>query len=266
MKPERPPGPLASPGRALSTLLPSWKRPLAVAAHPDDETFGLGALISQLAAAGASVHILCYTHGEASTLNENHTDLLRQRADELRKAGAALGAAEVTLLDYPDGDLAAQPLDELAAHVKALATRHRADGLLAFDDTGITGHPDHKAATTAAVQAGAALGLPLLGWALPAEIASRLRAETGQPFTGRPPGNLDFGVPVDRARQRKAAWLHASQISPGAVLWRRLELQGDTEHLRWLLPPRTLLKPARDDAPASPDHAVASGTSSQIPP
>ena len=237
MKPERPPGPLASPGRALSPLLPSWKRPLAVAAHPDDETFGLGALISQLAAAGASVHILCYTHGEASTLNENHTDLLRQRAHELRKAGAALGAAEVTLLDYPDGDLAAQPPDELAAHVKALATRHRADGLLAFDDTGITGHPDHRAATAAAVRAGTALALPVLAWALPADVADRLRAETGQPFAGQAPGSLDFRVPVDRACQRKAAGLHASQISPGAVVWRRLELQGDTEHLRWLLPP-----------------------------
>ena len=266
MKPDQLLGPAASPSRVLSPLLPAWRRPLAVVAHPDDETFGLGAIISQMAAAGARVHILCYTHGEASTLNETHTDLLRQREHELRQAGTALGAADVTLLGYSDGGLAAQPPSELAAHVMALATRHRADGLLAFDDTGITGHPDHKAATTAAVQAGAALGLPLLGWALPAEIASRLRAETGQPFTGRPPGNLDFGVPVDRARQRKAAWLHASQISPGAVLWRRLELQGDTEHLRWLLPPRTLLKPARDDAPASPDHAVASGTSSQIPP
>ena len=99
MQPARPPGLAGSSRRVLSPLLPAWQRPLAVVAHPDDETFGLGALISQLAAAGASVHILCYTHGEASTLNENHTDLLRQRAHELRKAGAALGAAEVTLLD-----------------------------------------------------------------------------------------------------------------------------------------------------------------------
>ena len=121
--------------------------------------------------------------------------------------------------------------------MKALATRHRADGLLAFDDTGITGHPDHQAATAAAVRAGTALALPVLAWALPADVADRLRAETGQTFAGQAPGSLDFRVPVDRACQRKAAGLHASQISPGAVVWRRLELQGDTEHLRWLLPP-----------------------------
>lgn len=238
MKPARPLSIPASPGRRpVERFLPAWQRPLAVVAHPDDETFGLGAIVSQLAAASARVHILCYTHGEASTLNENHTDLLRQREQELRQASAALGAAGVTLLGYRDGGLPAQPLPELAADVTGLATRHRADGLLAFDDTGITGHPDHKAATAAAVQAGRALGLPLLGWALPAEIASTLRAETGQPFAGQPPGALDLRIRVDRACQRRAAWLHASQISPTAVVWRRLELQGDTEHLRWLLPP-----------------------------
>ncbi len=32
--------------------------------------------------------------------------------------------------------------------------------------------------------------------------------------------------------------MHASQISPTAVLWRRLQLQGDREHLRWLQPPQ----------------------------
>ena len=237
MKPDQLPGPAASPSRVLSPLLPAWQRPLAVVAHPDDETFGLGAIISQMAAAGARVHILCYTHGEASTINENNAKLLRQRGRELRQASATLGAAEITLLGYRDGHLAAQPPGELADRVTALAARHHPDGLLTFDDTGITGHPDHRAATAAAVRAATVLALPVLAWALPAGPADRLRAETGLPFAGQPPGNLDFAVPVDRARQRKAAWLHASQISPGAVLWRRLELQGDTEHLRWLLPP-----------------------------
>jgi N-acetylglucosamine malate deacetylase 2 len=192
---------------------------------------------NRMAAAGARVHILCYTHGEASTLNENHSDLLRQREHELRQASAALGAAGITLLGDSDGGLAARPPGELAERVAALAARHHPDGLLAFDDTGITGHPDHQAATAAAVRAGAMLGLPVLAWALPADIAGRLRAETGQLFAGQPPGNLDFRIRVDRACQCQAAWLHASQISPSAVLWRRLELQGDTEHLRWLGPP-----------------------------
>jgi LmbE family N-acetylglucosaminyl deacetylase len=260
MKPARPPGTPASPGRVLSPLLPAWQRPLAVIAHPDDETFGLGAIISQMAAARVDVHILCYTHGEASTLNHNHTDLLRQREYELRKASAALGAAGITLLRYRDGGLAGQPPGELADRVTALAALRHADGLLVFDDNGVTGHPDHQAATAAAVRAGSGLALPVLAWALPADVAGRLQAETGQPFAGQPPGNLDFRVAVDRACQRQAAWLHASQISPTAVLWRRLDLQGDTEHLRWLLPPGDRRSPVRSHPTApwsrTPDPVV----------
>lgn len=220
-------------------LLPGWSKVLVIVAHPDDESFGLGAIVSLMTATGAAAHILCYTHGEASTLNENDTDLDREREAELQQASTELAAATVTLLDYPDGGLAAIPPPELAAHAVGLAARHRPDGVLVFDDTGITCHPDHQAATRAAVQAATVAGLPVLAWALPAAIADRLRAETGQPFTGQPPDRLDLCIRVDRTRQRRAALMHASQISPAAVLWRRLQLQGDCEHLRWLLPPPT---------------------------
>jgi hypothetical protein len=71
---------------------------------------------------------------------------------------------------------------------------------------------------------------------LPAAVAARLRAEAGQDCCG-PPGRIDLCVRVSRDRQRRAALFHASQISPGAVLWRRLQLQGDCEHLRWLAAP-----------------------------
>ena len=218
------------PGRSL----PSWAGVLAVVAHPDDETFGLGGVIDRMAGRGAAVHILCYTHGEASTLNETGADLRHMREGELREAAAELGAATVTLLDYPDGQLGSTPAAELAAHVIHAAARHQADGLLVFDDTGITGHPDHQAATSAAMTAAQTAGLPVLAWTLPAAVAGRLREETGQPFAGRPPDEVDMCVRVDRVRHRSAALLHATQISPTAVLWRRLQLLGDCEHLRWL--------------------------------
>jgi LmbE family N-acetylglucosaminyl deacetylase len=226
----RPPG---RPGQRL----PAWPAVLAVVAHPDDESFGLGAVIDAFVAGGAAVHVLCYTHGEASTLNETRADLRRARESELRLAGAELGVAGVTLLDYADGRLAGIAPAELAAQAAAVAARSGASGLLAFDDTGITGHPDHRAATAAAVIAGRRAGLPALAWALPDAVAARLSAETGQRFTGQPPNMIDMCVRVSRSRQRRAALLHASQISPAAVLWRRLQLQGDREHLRWLGPP-----------------------------
>lgn len=214
--------------------MPAWGSVLAVVAHPDDETFGLGAVIDALASAGSAVHVLCFTRGEASTINESGADLHEARAAELRQASAELGVTSCTLLDYPDAGLRAVPEAELEARVARDAARYGADGLLTFDDTGVTGHTDHKAATAAAVAAARAAGLPALAWTIPEGVAGQLRAETGAPFAGRTTGQVDLCVRVNRTRQRRAAWLHASQVSPGAVLWRRLQLQGDCEHLRWI--------------------------------
>ena len=214
--------------------LPGWRSMLVVVAHPDDETFGLGAVIDAMTSAGSAVHVLCFTRGEASTLKQCGADLSAVRAEELRQAGAELGVGGITLLDYPDGGLAAVPGPELEARVTSLADCQHADGLLVFDDSGITGHRDHQAATAAAVGAAREAGLPVLAWALPAAVAGQLEAETGASFSGRPPGEMDICVRVDRARQRRAALRHATQISPTAVLWRRLQLQGDREHLRWM--------------------------------
>lgn len=187
------------PGR----VLPPWPAALAVIAHPDDESFGLGAVISQLAAAGTRVHVLCYSRGQASTLNETGVDLQQAREDELRQAATELGAAGVTLLDYPDGGLSAIPGEDLAGHVTEMAARTRPAGLLVFDDTGITRHSDHRAATAAAVLAARRAGLPVLVWVLPEAVADRLAAETGADFAGEPPGLVDLCVRGSRVRRRR---------------------------------------------------------------
>jgi len=49
--------------------LPAWGDVLALVAHPDDESFGLGALLASFVAAGSRVSVLCLPHGEASTLH-----------------------------------------------------------------------------------------------------------------------------------------------------------------------------------------------------
>ena len=181
------------PGSAL----PSWSRVLVVVAHPDDETFGLGAVIDLLTRAGAEVRVLCYTRGEASTLNEIGASLRSARESELRQAGAVLGMAGVDLLDYGDGRLAAIPEAELAARVLQALASHRADGLLVFDETGITGHPDHRAATRAAVRAASSQGLPVLAWAFPAwsRTSCARRRGSHSPGSRVPAGREPSGGP-----------------------------------------------------------------------
>ena len=206
---------------------------LAVVAHPDDESFGLGGILHRLVGAGAAASVLCYTHGEASTLHGLDGDLDVLRPAELAAATQVLGVGRSELLSYPDGALGEVPLADLAGHVTRLARQARPSHLLAFDVGGITGHPDHQHATAAALAAAEILGIPVLIWALPAAVADTLNREFGTSFAGRPPEEL-AELAVDRERQWAAIACHASQSNDNPVLRRRLELLGDTEHLQLL--------------------------------
>mgnify|MGYP003525391158 CR=1 FL=1 len=210
---------------------------LAVVAHPDDESFGLGALITALTDRAVPVWVLSFTRGEASTLHDHPGDLAAIRADELRAAATVLGVDRVELLDHPDGALAGVDLATLTAPVLAMIGQLRPSHLLVFDQGGITGHPDHVRATEAALAAATTAGLPLLAWALPHEVATRLNHEFGTAFAGRRPDELDQPVPVDRDRQRLAIASHRSQSTDNPVLRRRIELLADTEQTRLLYQP-----------------------------
>jgi N-acetylglucosamine malate deacetylase 2 len=215
-------------------VLPPWTTVLAVVAHPDDESFGLGALLDAFTSAGALVEVLCLTHGEASTLHGAPGDLASLRGVELAAAADVLGVTRAMLKDHPDGDLSNLPAAILAAEVAAAADSCGASGLLVFDTTGVTGHPDHTAATAAGLLAAEMLNLPVLGWTLPEAVAGQLNHELGASFVGHRDEEIDLQVTVDRTRQRLASHAHVSQALPSSVLWRRLELLGSTESLRWL--------------------------------
>ncbi|HYN68170.1 MAG TPA: PIG-L deacetylase family protein [Ornithinibacter sp.] len=220
------------------TWPPDWKRVLVVVAHPDDESFALGALLDRLVQHGAQVTMLCLTRGEASTLGAGGggEELAAVRAAELAAAGEVIGLVATTALTHPDGALAAMDPAVLAAEVDRQVESTRPDGILVFDPvSGVTGHPDHEAASLAAIDAAARWELPVLGWALPQAVADALNAEYGAAFVGHPADDL-LEVAVDRRRQRMAIACHTSQAVPGSVLWRRLELLGDHEYLRTPVP------------------------------
>ena len=221
----------------IETSLPEWKHVLAVVAHPDDESFGLGAVLSTQIASGGEVSVLCLTHGEASTLHGVAGDLSAIREKELAAAAAELGIKNVDLRDFPDGRLSSIPIDELLQVATSVARLRRPDGILAFDVAGVTGHPDHITATALASRLADELDVGLLAWTLSREVAEALNREFTSSFVGVEVADIDFEVSVDRTRQRRAVGCHPSQAVPGAILWRRMELQADKEHLRWLRSP-----------------------------
>ena len=214
--------------------LPEASSVLAVCAHPDDESFGLGAALAAIAGHGTPTAVLCLTHGAASALGTSRGDLHQIRATELAAAARELGIGNVELLDYPDGALAQQPAELLSEHVRQSAARANASLLLVFDEGGITGHPDHQQATRAASLFARRARLAVLAWAVEQQVATTLNAEFGTSFVGRAADQIDCSVEVDRRRQLSAIICHASQAQDNRVLWRRLELQGKREVFRWL--------------------------------
>ncbi|TMC48446.1 MAG: PIG-L family deacetylase [Chloroflexi bacterium] len=235
---------------------------LTVCAHPDDESFGLGALVTAFADAGMSVSGISFTHGEASTLSGSRSGLETVRMAELAAAARALRMTDVELLHYPDGRLIEVPVEDLATIVVRRAQKTQSDALLVFDDGGVTGHPDHQQATDAALRAAEILDLPVLAWAIPEWIAATLNSDFGTGFVGRTRPELDAAFEVSRDRQLLAIGCHVSQSTANPVLWRRLELLGDIEVVRWLrhagdhatqtgATVAAGLGPAKDDEPSS---------------
>lgn len=227
--------PVAGSSQTVPPGLPPWQQVLVVVAHPDDESFGLGAVIDAFVRSGVRVDVLCLTHGEASTLGAQ-ADLGRLRAQELAEAGRRLGVATVTLLDFTDGALEGQDPAALDAAITAVVAAGGPEGLLVFDPSGVTGHPDHRAATAGAQRVAAGQGLAVLAWTLPKSVSEQLNAEFGTALHGVAPEEIDVELSVSRNTQRQAVAAHTSQAVPGSILWRRLELLGDREVLRWVTP------------------------------
>lgn len=247
-------------------LFPAVGSVLAVVAHPDDESFGLGAVLSHAAARGARVSVLCFTRGEASTLRQSADELLAVRTAELEMAAAELDVAQVVLCGHPDGQLTDTPLAELAAEVSALEGRVAPDLLLVFDTGGVTGHPDHCRATEAALIGSA--DVPVLAWTIPQPVADALNAEFSTGFVGRGDHEIDLVIQVDREAQHRAIARHASQCTDNPVLWRRLELHGDHEAFRWLRLPSVPKDPVTvpvSSRASQPSRRWTSGAAALVP-
>jgi LmbE family N-acetylglucosaminyl deacetylase len=144
------------------------RRLMAVLAHPDDESLGVGGLLATSAAQGVETYLLTATRGQRGRFFTNDdrpsdTEVGRVREGELRAAARVLGVREVALLDYVDGELDRSNPQEAVAHIAAHLRRVRPHVVVTFDPFGAYGHPDHVAIsqlTSAAILAAADSDFP----------------------------------------------------------------------------------------------------------
>lgn len=135
---------------------------MAVFAHPDDETFGIGGTLARYDADPAiRVVLVCATRGEAGEISDPNLASPEQlgevREQELRCACQILGVDALYFLDYRDSGMAGAPdnqhpraliradFEEVVGKITALIRQERPDVVVTFDETGGYGHPDHVA-------------------------------------------------------------------------------------------------------------------------
>ena len=136
---------------------------MAVLAHPDDESLGVGGTLARYAAEGTETYLVTATRGERGRFGSQGRDadpaeVGRVREAELRAAAAVLGIGEVSILGYADGALdQVNPTIAIRAIVEHIR-RVRPHVVITFGPEGGYGHPDHIAisqfATAAIVCAG----------------------------------------------------------------------------------------------------------------
>jgi len=140
---------------------------MAVLAHPDDESLGVGGTLAKYAAQGVEVTLLTATRGERGRFHGHRPGEPQHpgaaalggiREQELRAAASELGVRRVSLLNYSDQQLASADPHDAIASIAGELRRTRPDVVLTFGPDGAYGHPDHIAIsqfTTAATMAAA---------------------------------------------------------------------------------------------------------------
>lgn len=130
--------------------MPNNLKLMAILAHPDDESLGLGGALAKYAAEGIETYVVCGTRGERGRFGDAEVrpapeEVGRVREAELRAAAGELGVKEVHFLNYIDKDLDQADPDEVIARIVGHLRRIKPQVVLTFNPEGGYGHPDHIA-------------------------------------------------------------------------------------------------------------------------
>ncbi|WP_299027251.1 PIG-L deacetylase family protein [uncultured Thermanaerothrix sp.] len=192
-------------------------RLLAVLAHPDDETFGIGGTLAYYARRGVEVFLICATRGEAGDVSpeflQGYGSVAERREAELRCAAGKLGLAGVYFLDYRDSGMPGSadnrhpralinaPLEEVARKIAAVIRRLRPQVVVTFDPIGGYRHPDHIAIHQATVRA----------FDVAAQPDPELEVQAGPPYR---PAKLYFHIIPRTLLRLTVRWLQLTGRDP----------------------------------------------------
>ena len=123
---------------------------LAVFAHPDDESMGMGGTLAKYSAEGVETYYVCASRGERGWFGSEESNpgferLGQIRTQELENAVKELGIRGLYYLDYIDGEVDqadhAEAIGKIVTHIR----RIKPQVVVTFPPDGNYGHPDHIA-------------------------------------------------------------------------------------------------------------------------
>ncbi|CAG0950600.1 Mycothiol S-conjugate amidase [Anaerolineales bacterium] len=125
-------------------------RLLAVFAHPDDESMGMGGTLAKYSAEGVETHLVCASRGERGWFgpeeqNPGLSGLGQIRTRELENAVKELGVKSLHFLGYLDGEVDQAPYAEITSRIVSHIRRIQPQVVVTFPPDGNYGHPDHIA-------------------------------------------------------------------------------------------------------------------------
>jgi LmbE family N-acetylglucosaminyl deacetylase len=123
---------------------------LAVFAHPDDESMGMGGTLAKYSAEGVETHLVCASRGERGWFgpeeqNPGLEEVGKIRAREMENAAGVLGISGLHFLGYIDGEVDQADHAEAVSGIVARIRRIRPQVVVTFPPDGNYGHPDHIA-------------------------------------------------------------------------------------------------------------------------
>lgn len=185
-------------------------RVLVVAAHPDDETLGVGGTIARYAEHGDEVWVCLLSEG----VSARH-DHVQQQKDCAEKACEVLGVKRVVFCDLPDQRLDALPLLDVIRPVEACVKELRPDVVYTHFKEDV--NQDHRVAFQATVVATRPVGDSTVSKVLCYEAPSS--TEWGAPLNGAvfaPNVFVDIKETLPRKLEamRQYSMTHVSEVPP----------------------------------------------------
>lgn len=130
--------------------MPNNLKLLAVFAHPDDESMGMGGTLAKYSAEGVETHLVCASRGEKGWSGPEEQDpglerLGQIRTRELENAVKELGMKSLYFLGYVDGEVDQANHAEIIGRIVTHIRRIQPQVVVTFPPDGNYGHPDHIA-------------------------------------------------------------------------------------------------------------------------